>query len=101
MTEEIMKNYLLPPIMASLFPVASQSDVVELVAMSSVMKTTIRSIVNVVFVVPIQELEEGTVHVTGATNVYFIRYALNNKGALFSVPPSLYFSNNWVQPISM
>ncbi len=101
MSEAVMRQFSLPPVMASMFPVASQSSVEELIATTDLMKSSITSIINIVFIVPIQELENGMVHITGAGNLYFIRYAFNNEGIIVSVPPSLYFSNYWIQPISM
>jgi len=101
MTEAIMRQFSLPPVTASIFPVASQSNVRELVATTDLIKSSIRSIINIVFIVPIQELENGMVHVTGAANIFFIRYAFNNEGRIVCVPPSLYFSHHWIQPISM
>ncbi len=72
MTEAIMRQFSLPPVTASIFPVASQSNVRELVATTDLIKSSIRSIINIVFIVPIQELENGMVHVTGAANFFFI-----------------------------
>jgi hypothetical protein len=41
------------------------------------------------------------VHLTGASNIYFIRYVLYNQGKnIHSFRSTLYFSNSWVLPIS-
>jgi hypothetical protein len=76
MTELIMKRFSLQPITMSLFPVASRSSVVELVA---TLNSEIRhrdELDDVVYVIPLPELETGMVHLTGASNNYFIRYVL-------------------------
>ncbi len=86
-----MREYSLKPITATLFPVASQSPVVELVATSLIKTVSREALVDVAFVVPLQELETGMVHITGASNIYFIRIVFDDKGNISSVKNTLYF----------
>jgi hypothetical protein len=99
MTEFLMQKFSLQPIVETLFPVASQTPIVELVATGLVETSSRDTVADVVFIVPLQELETGMVHITGASNIYFIRYAYD-EGRLSSVQSTLYFCNNWIQPFS-
>jgi hypothetical protein len=72
MTAFLMNNFLLQPIADSLFPVASQSSIVELVATGLVETVSRDAVVGIVFIIPLSELETGMVHITGASNIYFI-----------------------------
>ncbi len=83
-----------PQHIMSLFPVALLSSVVELVATLNFEIRPIRDeLDDVVHIIPLPQFETGTVHLTGARNIYFIRYVLQNHGnnvivfvALFTFP---------------
>jgi hypothetical protein len=92
MTDEIMRRFSLQPITTTLFPVAAQSRIIELVGSAHTITTPWTSIEDIAFVVPIQELESGLVHLNGASNVYFARFGYSDDGTLFHYPASLYFS---------
>jgi hypothetical protein len=57
--------------MASLFPVAAQANIIELVGTVHTITASRNEINDIVYVVPIQELESGMVHITGACNLFF------------------------------
>jgi hypothetical protein len=71
MTGEILNRFSLQPIMASLFPVAAQANIIELVGTVHTITASRNEINDIVYVVPIQELESGMVHITGACNLFF------------------------------
>lgn len=91
MAAEIISRYSLQPIIASLFPVTSQTN-------TGVEEHS--AIDNVVFVVTIEELESGLVHLTGASNLYFARFGFIDEHSLCQLPSSLYFSIQLVSPFS-
>jgi hypothetical protein len=98
---DIIIRFSLQPIMTSLFPIAAQSKIVEVVGMACTMSAAWSDIEDIVFIVPIQELESGMVHITGATNLYFARYCYNERDdKLLPYPFSLYFSIQYISPFS-
>jgi hypothetical protein len=54
--------------MSSLFPVASQANIAELVGTFSIISVPRNDVEDVVFAIPSQELESRMVHLTGATD---------------------------------
>jgi hypothetical protein len=71
MTGEILHRFSLQPIMASLFPVTAQTNIIELLGMVHIISASRGDIIDIVFIVPVQELESGMVHITGACNLFF------------------------------
>jgi hypothetical protein len=100
MTGEILNRFSLQPIMASLFPVAAQANVTELVGTVRTVTASRNAINDIVYVVPIQELESGMVHITGAGNLFFARYGYGDQERLFQFPSSLYFAVQYISPFS-
>jgi len=101
MTVDIITRFSLQPIMTSLFPIAAQSNIVEVVGTACTMSAARSDIEDIIFIVPIQELESGMVHITGATNLYFARYGYDERDdKLLPYPFSLYFSIQYVSPFS-
>jgi hypothetical protein len=100
MTGEILNQFSLQPIMASLFPVAGQSNIVELVGTVHTISAQRSDIIDIAYIVPIQELESGMVHITGASNLFFARYGFSEKDKLFQFPSSLYFAIQYIYPFS-
>jgi hypothetical protein len=99
MTVDIITRFSLQPIMTSLFPIAAQSNIVEVVGTACTMSAARSDIEDIIFIVPIQELESGMVHITGATNLYFARYGYDERDdKLLPYPFSLYFSIQYVSP---
>jgi hypothetical protein len=100
MTGEILNRFSLQPIMVSLFPVTAQTNIVEVVGTVQTITASKTDIVDIVYVVPIEELESGLVHITGACNLFFARYGFTEEDKLFRFPSSLYFSIQYVYPFS-
>jgi len=100
LTADTIIRYSLQPIVGSIFPVASQTNIVELVGTSSTCVEERSAIVDVAFVVTIHELESGLVHLTGASKIYFARFGFLDEHRLCQIPPSLYFSVQFVAPFT-
>ena len=72
----------------------------ELVGTSSTCVEERSAIEDVAFVVTIHELESGLVHLTGASKIYFARFGFLDEHRLCQIPPSLYFSIQFVAPFT-
>jgi hypothetical protein len=101
MTSDISRRFSLQPITSTFFPVASNTNIVELVGTSRITKEARIDVVDVVFCLPIMELESGMVHLTGASNLYFVRFVLTDDNRLIPFPSSFYFSPYYIAPFSI
>lgn len=101
MTSEILRKFSLPPIAASSFPIAARTSIIELVATSTIEESTREDVADIVFILPSTELESGLVFLTGAANLYFVRYFVNERSAL-KVNTSIFFGCHMlIQPLSI
>jgi hypothetical protein len=101
MTSDFIRKYSLQPIISSLFPVASQTNIVELVGTFRVISVARNDVEDVVFVIPSQELESGLVHLTGSSNLYFVRFSVSEDDTICNFVSSLYFRIYFIEPFSI
>jgi hypothetical protein len=50
---------------------------------------------------PITELESRMVYLTGALNLFFVRFTLSEDDRLFPFPSSVYFNICYIAPFSI
>jgi hypothetical protein len=100
-TSDILSRFSLQPITSSFFPVASNTNVVELFGTARTTTVARRDVVDVVFSLPITELESGMVYLTGASNLFFVRFTLSEDDRLFPFPSSVYFNICYIAPFSI
>ncbi len=91
MTTDIIGQFSLQPLTQSLYPVSSQLALTELVGTSSVVVMDWLEIVDLIFVISVGEVESGIVHMTGASNLYVIRYEVIDGTQINNYAPSYYF----------
>jgi len=101
MTSNIINRYSLQPITSTFFPVASNTNIVELFGTTRIRTAARKDVVDVVFNLPVKELESGMVYLTGASNLYFVRFFITEDNTLFPHPSLFYFSVSYVTPFSI
>lgn len=101
MTSDLISRFSLQPIVSSLFPVAYEANIVELVGTALIRSVQRSDVEDVVFAVPSQELESGMVHLTGSSNLYFVRFSVTEDDKIFHFTSSLYFSFHYIEPFSI
>jgi hypothetical protein len=99
MTSVLLQHYSLPPVTSAVFPMASQSCMLEVVAQEARVSVARSNICDVAFVIPIYEVESGLFHLSGSYNSFFIRYFFLN-GAVHPYGSELYFSARNVEPVT-
>jgi hypothetical protein len=100
MTSDILCQHSLPPITASLFPMAALTIVTEVYATNTFKSIQRDDVEDVIFVLPSAELESGNVFITGSTNLYFLRYFVdNNTATTFS--SAEFFGWHVLQPLTV
>lgn len=75
-TSAFLQRFFLSPVQADVYPMASNSDMVELVALDERRNVPRSSILDIVFILLIAEVESGLFYMGGASNLFFNRYAL-------------------------
>jgi hypothetical protein len=97
MTSSILNQFSLPQITVSMFPVAARTVVTEVVATSTFEIITRDEAEEVVFIVPIRELESGNLFITGAMNLYFV-CNLVDKTTVINYSSNEFFGYHLIQP---
>lgn len=100
MTSQFLQSYVLPPITRATFSMASQACMQEVVAQDSYIRIGRADIMDIAFVVPLDEVECGLFNLCGASNVFFIRYCLKNS-TIERYALKLYYSSHPVEPLSI
>jgi hypothetical protein len=99
-TSEILKRYFIQPVNATDYPLAFLDEMEELYLTTDEIYISRSDVTDIVFVVPIAEVESGMFSMSGASNVYFIRYKFLN-GGMHCFPTSFYFSRYIMEPLSV
>ena len=71
-TAEVLNRYSLPRVTETESPVASKSGMAEVFLSERRLVINRASIIDVAFIVPLQEVEGGSFHLAGARNTYYI-----------------------------
>lgn len=99
-TSEILKRYFIQPVNATDYPLACLDEMEELYLTTDEIYISRSDVTDILFVVPIAEVESGMFSMSGASNVYFIRYKFLN-GEMHCFPTSFYFSRYIVEPLGV
>jgi hypothetical protein len=100
-TSEISKQHSLKPVTAAVYPMAYHGQMQEVICKTTdTLSVPQRSIVDIVFIIPITEVESGMFHIAGSQSVYFMRHLINNHGEVTNCNPVLYFSHCYFEPFS-
>jgi hypothetical protein len=100
MTSECLKRFSLPPISTAAYPLASASNMVELVLQDTVVSVDRSNVVDIAFVLPLFEVESGLFHMSGSYNSYFIRYSLCSD-TIAPYRTEHFFVTRAVEPVSL
>jgi hypothetical protein len=101
MTSEMYRQHSLKPITATEYPMVYTSHMVELLASVEKIFVLWSDILGVVFVLPIDEVESGILHISGSKSIYFKRYRLHGDNKIRPCYPSLYFARYLVDPYTV
>ncbi len=102
MTTAILTKFTLQPIITSFFPVAARTVNTEVVATNIIEDLTRDAVEDIVFILPIQEFESGNVFVTGATNVYFVRFIMDQaQSSITNFSSTNFFGYHFIQPLTV
>jgi hypothetical protein len=99
-TTETFERYSFTPITATAYPMAYTSRMVELMSVGEEIYLPRHSIIDIIFVLPIQEVESGYLSMAGSHSMFFQRYGMLND-AIAPCPESVYFSSYLVEPLSV
>jgi len=100
-TSSLHWQYSLRPVTADKYPMAYCSNMTEVMANVSDKKTIPRtSILDIVFIAPIKEVESSYFHIAGSTSVYFIKYYIESNGCIKDCDSTFYFRPFTVEPFS-
>jgi hypothetical protein len=100
MDSATLNRYCLRPIVAEEYPLAAQDQVAEVYLTSDELLIERCDIVDVAFILPIQEVESGIFFLSGSENSFCLRYILAGN-EMKSCHPSFYFSRFLVEPLSV
>ena len=79
LTSELLLRYELPNTTTAEAPLATKSRIVEVMRTVTAMVIDRSSIIGIAFVIPLVEVEGGFIHLTGAANMFFIRFELSDS----------------------
>jgi hypothetical protein len=100
MTSTILTKFTLQPITALQFPVAARTINSEVVAYNIFKNISREEVEDLVFIVPLRDFESGNVFLTGAANLYYVRYLIDKTNAIcFSSVD--FFGYHYIQPITV
>jgi hypothetical protein len=99
-TFDVFNTYSLSPINASKHPMAYTSKMIELISTGVEVNVSRNIIDDIIFVLPLQEVESGNLFMAGSDFIYFQRYGLSNN-TLILCPSSVYYSRYIVEPFSI
>jgi hypothetical protein len=100
-TSELHQQYCLRPVVAEEYPMAYCGNMIELMGNVSDKLTIPRtSIIDIIFIVPIREVESSLFHIAGSKNAYFIRYYIKADNGLCDYHARFYFNQYIVEPFS-
>jgi hypothetical protein len=100
MTSGILTKFSLPPISVSSFPVAASASITELFALNATEVFSLDEVQDIVFILSSAELESGMVYITGAANLFFVRYLMHN-GTVLNVGTNVFFGYHLIQPLTI
>jgi hypothetical protein len=81
-------------------PNINEDDILEVYQSSDEIEVERTAIVDVAFILPVEEMESGMFFLSGAENTFYIRYIFLNN-TLCSARSSLYFARYLVEPLSI
>jgi hypothetical protein len=101
MSSEVSQQHALSPITATEYPMAHHGNMVEVYAsMSDWVSVPRASILDIVFIVPINEVESGMFHIAGSRSAFFTRYYMDSDGTISKCNNVFYFERYFVEPFS-
>jgi hypothetical protein len=100
MTSSILTQFSLPTISAESYPVATSASITELFALNAIEDFSVDDVLDIVFILSMAELESGMVFITGASNLFFVRYLIDER-AVLNVGTNPFFGYHLIQPLTI
>jgi hypothetical protein len=98
------KQYFNPVIPATnnciIIHVAARSVITEVVATGTFQIILRDAVDNLIFILPLREIESGNVFITGATNLFFVHY-LVDKTTVITFSSIIFFGYFFIQPLTI
>ena len=100
MTTSILTQFSLPPITTSTSPVAARTTIIEVVA-TNIFENILRDVVeDLIFILPLAAVESGNVFISGAANLFFVRYLIN-RTTHSNFSSVNFFGSHFIQPLTV
>lgn len=100
MTSALLQQFSLPPLHTDSFPTAAISCMVEVIAVEQRIILPRSRIYDIIFIVPLAEVESGLFFMSGACNIFFQRYVIFD-GTAVPCNQEYYFCRRFIQPFSI
>lgn len=100
-TSDISKQNSFQPLSAIDYPMAYHGHMQEVFGrVTNNLSVPRRSIVDIIFILPITEVESGMFHIAGSKVAYFMRYYMRADGKLIGCTSYVYLKRYMVEPFS-
>jgi len=99
-TTELYQQHSFQPITACHYPMVNSSGMVEVMASDKVILPQ-SNIVDVVFILPVFKVEQGTFYMSSSKLIYFKRYCVTGNSIIWPCHPNLYFRKFYFEPFSV
>jgi hypothetical protein len=100
MDSEAVQRYMIKPIAATQYTIATQDGMLEVYLTSEEIYIERAVVQDVAFILSVEEVESGMFHLAGAANTFFIRFFLE-RGVMQPYNRSIYFSRYLIEPLSI
>lgn len=100
-TSEISRQHSLKPLTAIDYPMAYHGNMLEVLeSITDRVSISRQSIIDIVFIVPIMEVESGVFHIAGSKVTYFSRYFIQADRKVKENKSKFYFDRYIVEPLT-
>jgi len=100
MTSGILTQFSLPPITPLTSPVAARTVINEVVATDNFRIILRDEVQDLIFILPLAEVETGNVFITGAANLFFVRYLIDQT-THSNFSSVNFFGSHIIQPLTV
>jgi len=100
MTSGILTQFSLPPITPLTSPVAARTVINEVVATDNFRIILRDEVQDLIFILPLAEVETGNVFITGAANLFFVRYLIDQT-THSNFSSVIFFGSHIIQPLTV
>jgi hypothetical protein len=100
-TTELYQQHSLQPTTASNYSMVNLAGMVEVITSDSKEIVPQSNIMDVVFILPVSEVEQGSFYMSGSKLIYFKRYCVTGNNIIQPCHPNAYFGKFYLEPLSI